>query len=862
MHMLTTRRRLRTSSLLLPLALWVVAACDSGSDLAAPTEPLPLVLEFVGTDTITAAVGTELSDPLAVIVRHAEDGHGVKGVRLSFTPSAGTVVSSKSVTDRNGVAKVRWLLPTTGQEATLAVNFADSGAVITMPPDLVFRVTLIPDAPAVLEKVLGDGQFGPPGAALAPLEVLVRDRHGNPVPNVDVEWNNAENAIIVVPKSRTDAEGKARTEVILGERLGQATVRARVSSVASAMVAFSFEVVPASSLTPSKIEAFAGAGQNAVVNTTVEPIGVRVLDDNNHPVPGVRVEWSVVEGDGALFVPWNYTDRDGVATNIWRYGRTSGPQRVRAKIANHTASVEVAGLARPDVPATFAMVSGSQQQDTVMRELPNPYVVRVADRYGNPVPGVEVRWSVLLGEGNLSASVTLTGDDGTASVIHRLGRIAGTQAVRATIDGLPDAILFVSSALPGPASKAILHDGNDQVGAPGTLLVTPLAVKVLDEWDNPIQNVQVQWEVMSGGGVLSASASSTDASGIASVSYQLGTTAGQQKVRARVGGLAEAVFTLTAATLTLDIVSGNNQSGPVGTALAEPLRVRVRDAVTNATVPNATVEWLVVSGDGSLSATSARSDASGIAEAIWTLGPKSGQHEVDAKAGVNTARFVAFAVGPRGEARIELVSGNNQVGQAGNTLQPFVVRVTSLTGAPVEGVTIDWFVRSAGGLVHPASSSTDTLGLAMTVATLPSFAPTTMTVVARAATLSDSVVFTAHVEPNPAAIVLDIVSGNNQVGDADQIFPQPLVVVVRDLDGNPVPDVTVTFVVSKGKAFLGTTDEVTSGSGGKMAVNVMTNSSGFGLVWARAGDQSGEVNVSASLPDYPTVPNVIFRLWY
>src|SRR5690606_1945618 len=237
-----------------------------------------------------------------------------------------TVVSSKSVTDRNGVAKVRWLLPTTGQEATLAVNFADSGAVITMPPDLVFRATLIPDAPAVLEKVLGDGQFGPPGAVLAPLEVLVRDRHGNPVPNVDVEWNNAENAIIVVPKSRTDAEGKARTEVILGEQLGQATVRARVSSVASATVALSFEVVPATSLAAASSVGFAGAGRNAGLNATAEQSGVRVLDDNNRPVPGVRVDWSVVEGDGALFAPGSYAERDGVATNIWRYGRTCGPQ--------------------------------------------------------------------------------------------------------------------------------------------------------------------------------------------------------------------------------------------------------------------------------------------------------------------------------------------------------------------------------------------------------------------------------------------------------------------------------------------------------------------------------------------------------
>jgi hypothetical protein len=51
-------------------------------------------------------------------------------------------------------------------------------------------------------------------------------------------------------------------------------------------------------------------------------------------------------------------------------------------------------------------------------------------------------------------------------------------------------------------------------------------VLVTDANDNPVAGKSIDWTVQSGGGNLSGTASSTDSSGYAQISYTLGTVAG------------------------------------------------------------------------------------------------------------------------------------------------------------------------------------------------------------------------------------------------------------------------------------------------------------------------------------------------
>lgn len=63
--------------------------------------------------------------------------------------------------------------------------------------------------------------------------------------------------------------------------------------------------------------------------------------------------------------------------------------------------------------------------------------------------------------------------------------------------------------------------------------------------------------------------------------------------------------------------------------------------------------------------------------------------------------------------RLEIVSGDEQVGELGTTLDDFlVVRVTDAAGNPVRGVPVGWATVQGGGLLTVKRFLTDPEGLA------------------------------------------------------------------------------------------------------------------------------------------------------
>ncbi|MHC4067150.1 MAG: Ig-like domain-containing protein, partial [Planctomycetota bacterium] len=188
---------------------------------------------------------------------------------------------------------------------------------------------------------------------------------------------------------------------------------------------------------------------------------------------------------------------------------------------------------------------------------------------------------------------------------------------------------------PPSANSIVVTSGDGQTGTVATPLAQALEVRVDDTGGQPLSGVSVTWSVITGGrgGTLSSTASSTDASGLATASFTLGTGAGTESVRASIAGSSTSVtFTFTAQAgpaAALRVASGNDQAAPAGTALPVAYRVRVDDQHGNP-VQGATVDWAVVGGGGSLDATNSTSDAQGLAETTHTLGSAAGGQFVDA----------------------------------------------------------------------------------------------------------------------------------------------------------------------------------------------------------------------------------------
>jgi alpha-tubulin suppressor-like RCC1 family protein len=321
--------------------------------------------------------------------------------------------------------------------------------------------------------------------------------------------------------------------------------------------------------------------------------------------------------------------------------------RLLTALAPVFAAMIVAGCGEGDTNgpriASIEIVSGTPQSGAIGATLPQPLVVVVKDQSGAPVEGVLVTWQVTAGGGTVTPTQSTSDVNGLASTSFRLGSALGTHTVTARIDQ-STSVVFTATATTAPASSLIAASGNAQVGTVGAQLPLDLVVRATDGVGNPKAGVPVSFTAFNGGSV-NASSVLTDAAGLASVHWTLGTLAGPQTVSASTTGLPALTFTATAQpgapdafTILPGTLGGNNQSGSPGAPLPDSLRVKLTDKFGNP-VSGVTVIWTPVAGSGIVSPTSSVTGASGQAATRWTLGSTGGPQNVTASAGGFTLLF-------------------------------------------------------------------------------------------------------------------------------------------------------------------------------------------------------------------------------
>jgi plastocyanin len=213
---------------------------------------------------------------------------------------------------------------------------------------------------------------------------------------------------------------------------------------------------------------------------------------------------------------------------------------------------------------------------------------------------------------------------------------------------------------------------------------------------------------------------------------------------------------------SMTVVSGNTQTGQVGTALGSPLVVRVANAAGDA-LSGITVAWAVEAGGGSLGAATSTTNTQGQAQIAYTLGASAGTNTVRAMAQGTTisTTFSATATAPPADtvpATITVVSGNNQSATVGMALgQPLVAVVRNAGGQALTNVTVAWSVTSGTGALGSATSVTNGAGQAsnsFTVAGSPG-----------AATIEAAVQSNATINVSFTATATAIVNGAVNVND-------------------------------------------------------------------------------------------------
>ncbi len=371
-------------------------------------------------------------------------------------------------------------------------------------------------------------------------------------------------------------------------------------------------------------------------------------------------------------------------------------------------------------PASIRVVQGDGQSGRVGEMLAQPVVVEVSDLTGRPVAGASVVFE-LTGSQPDTVTTDSDGESGARPVLGTsVGETSGAARVIVQEGQSPVETSFRVIAVPASANGLSLVSGDGQSAPINTTLPLPLVVKISDGFGNPVAGVEVQWTAALGGGSVSAGSTITDDQGLTSVQRTLGGAAGSQTSEARVDGLAGSpvVFTHTATAgpaAGVRIVSGNEQSGPVGSQLPIDFVVEVLDGGGNP-VPSAPITWTVTGGGGSVSPASPTTDAAGRAAARLTLGTVPGPNTVDATvSGVGTATFTATATvgAAAGLAMQTQPSANATIGVPFGQ-QP-VVQLKDASGNDVaqSGVTVIAAIASgAGQLVGTTTRSTDGNGRA------------------------------------------------------------------------------------------------------------------------------------------------------
>ena len=410
-------------------------------------------------------------------------------------------------------------------------------------------------------------------------------------------------------------------------------------------------------------------------------------------------------------------------------------------------------------PKRLDVFEGNNQIGSVEQPLPNPLAVLVSDSTGNPVPNAPISFEVGANSDAVVNSPPIL--DGNIRLEAELGKFNRPMEVRSDDNAGGGKYVIYPDGFEADAADTF-HVDITQAGA-YFMWVRSLKTGSLGNWDVIIDNNPAilydvyhnndipgwNWELLSDRGAGSPSNPEinpvtfnweagkhkiifrvryselgldkiilttdpafvpagkeelgfvSDKNGVARAVITLGKKAGAFTAQAKFGNLAPATFNFTATggnAARLDKTSGDNQTGPAGQQLANPLVATVRDANNNA-VANYAVDWVVIEGNGKLSAYRSVTGLDGKAQTFLTLGNQSPTNKVEARVNLSGTLPVFTATTISGLATSASIAGGNGQSATVRTAlpNPLSVKVADGNGGGVANYPVEFIVTRGGG---------------------------------------------------------------------------------------------------------------------------------------------------------------------
>lgn len=316
-----------------------------------------------------------------------------------------------------------------------------------------------------------------------------------------------------------------------------------------------------------------------------------------------------------------------------------------------------------------------------------------------------------------------------------------------------------------------------------------LAVRALDARGNPVVGRRVAWRS------LDTAVVSVDSAGIASARAQ-----GTADVTAEIEGVsARATVGVVPVPGSLEVVAGAAQRTLAGSALAEPVVVRLL-STRGRPIPGAALRFRTADGRGAAEPALAVTDGRGVARTSWTLGALPGRQRLLV---TNERLDSAAAV----VAEAEPVAANTRLASLRDALvapagEPLVdtigVRVTDTLGRSLADVPVTWTADDRGR-VAPIADRTDSLGEARATWVLGPVSGVQHVRVRVGSGRSVPALAIAALATAGRPSAIAIVAGNAQKGRVGAALAKRVVLRVVDAAGNPVPGATLALHASAGE---------------------------------------------------------------
>lgn len=431
---------------------------------------------------------------LRVVVRDTA-GNPVPNAIVTWTVtsssgSPGSVLQTQTVTDFLGESTNIFVAPFLGPN--LLTSYVQSTITAsTFSGSVNFYVTVIPNqfgnnpaAPPVVQLVqpLGVEEIRAQAGTTVPGAIQVRITAGSgpgigtPIPNVAVQVSTGLDPL-VAPSARcreetslTDANGLATCDLVVGSRIGTATLSVTVAGTSTATL--TLIVTPG---LPGKIVVLQGDNQSGNAGQLL-PLALlaRVEDSFGNPLPGAQVSWAVESGSATLVSTITTSDNFARVSTLVRLGGTPGPVRIRVTAVGGVAEARATFNLNVVLAVTqLRRISGDGQSAIVNQPFGEPLVAQVLDANNQPVPAVAVAFSVRSGSATLSAASANSDANGQVRVNVTAGATPGAVVIAAEVGG--NTVTWSLTVRPlGPtiSPNDIVNAASGQPGiAPGAIVI-------------------------------------------------------------------------------------------------------------------------------------------------------------------------------------------------------------------------------------------------------------------------------------------------------------------------------------------------------------------------------------------------------